>query len=181
MLCVVIVVVVVLADTSFCHKENDIIGVLDKTFSVTEDCFGEHLVVVVVVVGLRPGAAAQDVTEVNKKDVDLVVAHRIAEQSRVFLEGLGDVPPLDLLRVFDEHELELLIGGITEIDMDDWTRFTDYLGFKKMDQVIEWFWACPRMWPAEHKLRLLQFTTGTSHVPFRAATARAAPRPRKAA
>ncbi|SRR6266702_2447262 len=176
MLCVVIVVAVVLADTSFCHKENDIIGVLDKTFSVTEDCFGEH-----VIVGLRPGAAAQDVTEANKKDVDFVVAHRIAEQSRARLEGLGDVLPLDLLHMFDEHELELLGGGMTEIDMDDWTRFTDYLGFKKMDQVIEWFWACPRMWPAEHKLRLLQFTTGTSHVPFRAATARAAPRPRKAA
>jgi len=26
---------------------------------------------------------------------------------------------LDLLRVFYEHELELLIGGMTEIDMDD--------------------------------------------------------------
>ncbi len=31
------------------------------------------------------------------------------------MEGLGDVLPLDLLRVFDEHELELLFGGTTEI------------------------------------------------------------------
>jgi len=27
------------------------------------------------------------------------------------MEGLGDVLPLDLLRVFDKHELELLVGG----------------------------------------------------------------------
>jgi hypothetical protein len=79
-------------------------------FSVTEDCFGEH-----VVVELRPGGATQDVTEVNKEEyVDLAIAHRIAgritEQFRAFMEGLGDVLPLDL-RVFDEHELELLIGG----------------------------------------------------------------------
>ncbi len=165
MLCVliVVVVVVVLTDT-FCHKENDIMGVLDKTFSVTEDRFGER-----VVVGLRPGGAAQGVTEANKEDVDLVVAHRIAgriaEQFRVFIEGLGDVLLLDLLRVFDEHELELLIEGMTEIGMDDWMRFTDYRGFKKTDRVIEWFWACLCSWPAERKLRLLQFMTGTSRIP----------------
>ena len=67
--------------------------------------------------------------------------------------------------MFDEHELELLIGGMTEIDMDDWTRFTDYRGYEKTDRVIEWFWACLRSWPAERKARLLQFTTGTSRVP----------------
>jgi hypothetical protein len=110
------------------------------------------------------------VTEANKEQyVDLVVAHwiagRITAQFRAFMEGLGDVLPLDLLRVFDEHELELLIGGMTEIDMDDWTRFTDYRGYEKTDMVIEWFWACLRSWPAERKARLLQFTAGTSRVP----------------
>ncbi|KAN0132216.1 hypothetical protein V8E53_009982 [Lactarius tabidus] len=145
-------------------RENDITDVLEETFSVIEDRFGEH-----VVVDLRPGGSSQDVTESNKDAyVDLVVAHRIAgritEQFRAFMEGLGDVLPLDLLRVFDEHELELLIGGMTEIDMDDWTRFTDYRGYEKTDRVIEWFWACLRSWPTERKARLLQFTTGTSRV-----------------
>ena len=109
-------------------------------------------------------------TETDKDQyVDLVVAHRIvgriAPQFRAFMERLRDVLPRDLLRVFDEHELELLIGGITEIDMDDWTRFTDYRRYEKTDRVIEWFWACLRSWPAERKTRLLQFTTGTSRVP----------------
>ena len=38
--------------------------------------------------------------------------------------------PLDFLQAFDEHELELLIGGMIEIDMDNRTRFTDYRGYE---------------------------------------------------
>lgn len=73
---------------------------------MTEDRFGEH-----VIVELRPGGASQDVTEANKDQyVDFVVAHhiagRIAVQFRAFMEGPRDMLPLDLLRVFDEHELE---------------------------------------------------------------------------
>lgn len=48
---------------------------------------------------------------------------------------------------------------------DDWTKFTDYRGYEKNDQVIQWFWQCIRQWPAERKSRLLQFATGTSRVP----------------
>ena len=164
MLCVVNGAIGIDLNSPF-FRDNDITDVLEESFSVTEDRFGEH-----VIVELKAGGADLPVTEVNKEEyVDLVVAHRIAgrisEQFRAFMEGLGDVLPLDLLRVFDEHELELLIGGMTEIDMDDWTRFTDYRGYEKTDRVIEWFWACLRSWPTERKARLLQFTTGTSRVP----------------
>jgi len=114
-------------------------GVPDETSSVMKDLFGEY-----VVLELRPGDATQDTTEANQEEyVDLVVAHwvsgRIAEQFRAFMEGLGDVLPLDLPRVFDEHDLALLIGWMMEIDMDDWTRFADYREYKKTDRVIEWF------------------------------------------
>ena len=65
--------------------------------------------------------------QARDRRVNLIVAHcillagRITEQFRTSMEGLGDVLPLDLLRVFDEHDLELLIGSMTEIDMEDWT------------------------------------------------------------
>ena len=45
------------------------------------------------------------------------------------MEGLGAALPLDLLRMFDDYDLELLIGSMMEINMDDWTRFTDYRGY----------------------------------------------------
>ncbi|KAG5651658.1 hypothetical protein H0H81_007938 [Sphagnurus paluster] len=145
--------------------ENDITDVLDETFSLTEERFGE-----MVTIELKPGGEDAPVTEENKKEyVDSVVAYRISkrvkEQFDSFMAGLLELIPEDLIGVFDERELELLIGGMSEIDMDDWTKFTDYRGYEKTDQVIEWFWQCIRSWPAERKSRLLQFTTGTSRVP----------------
>ncbi|TFK40825.1 hypothetical protein BDQ12DRAFT_648114 [Crucibulum laeve] len=145
--------------------DNDITDVLDETFSTIEERFGE-----LVTVELKPGGDEIPVTEANKKEyVDAVVAYRISkrvkEQFDSFMEGLLELIPRDLINVFDERELELLIGGMSEIDMDDWTKFTDYRGYEKTDQVIEWFWQCIRSWPAERKSRLLQFTTGTSRVP----------------
>ncbi|KDR82841.1 hypothetical protein GALMADRAFT_238445 [Galerina marginata CBS 339.88] len=144
---------------------NDITDVLDETFTTTEERFGE-----LVTIDLKPGGEDVPVTEENKKEyVDAVVEYRISrrvkEQFDAFMEGLLELIPRDLVNVFDERELELLIGGMSEIDMDDWTKFTDYRGYEKTDQVIEWFWQCIRSWPAERKSRLLQFTTGTSRVP----------------
>ncbi|KAF7314296.1 E3 ubiquitin-protein ligase [Mycena kentingensis (nom. inval.)] len=145
--------------------DNDITDVLYETFSTTEERFGEH-----VTIELKPGGEELSVTEENKKEyVDLIIAYRIArrvkEQFDAFMEGLLELVPTELINVFDERELELLIGGMSEIDMDDWTKFTDYRGYEKSDQVIEWFWQCVRSWPSERKSRLLQFTTGTSRVP----------------
>lgn len=69
------------------------------------------------------------------------------------------------MNVFDERELELLIGGIADIDVDDWKKHTDYRGYTENDEVIQNFWKCIRSWDAEQKSRLLQFATGTSRIP----------------
>lgn len=42
--------------------------------------------------------------------------------------------------MFDERELELLIGGIADIDVDDWKKHTDYRGYTENDEVITNFW-----------------------------------------
>ncbi|KAF8442842.1 hypothetical protein L210DRAFT_3611380 [Boletus edulis BED1] len=145
--------------------KNDITDVLDETFSVTEDRFGE-----IIDVELKPNGAHITVTEENKKEyVEAVVEYRtktrIREQSTALLNGFREIIPSELIDVFDERELELLIGGMSEIDTDDWISYTDYRGYEKTDQVIEWFWQCIRSWPTERKARLLQFATGTSRVP----------------
>ncbi|KAG2153107.1 uncharacterized protein EDB93DRAFT_1136648 [Suillus bovinus] len=145
--------------------ENDITDVLDETFTSTEDRFGE-----IVEVELKPGGANVPVTEDNKKEyVEAVVEYRtktrVREQSQAFMQGFQEIIPRDLIELFDERELELLIGGMSEIDTDDWIQYTDYRGYEKTDKVIEWFWQCIRSWPPERKSRLLQFATGTSRVP----------------
>lgn len=145
--------------------ENDITGVIEDTFSITEEHFGE-----VVTVDLMPGGRDVEVTEDNKKDyVDLVteyrISKRVSEQFQAFMSGFNELIPQELINVFDERELELLIGGMSEIDVDDWQKHTDYRGYNPSDEVVEWFWKIVKNWPAEKKSRLLQFTTGTSRIP----------------
>lgn len=75
---------------------------------------------------------------------------RITEQFRAFLEGLGAVLAFDLLHVLDSYELDLLIGGMSETDMDDGTHCTEYRGYEKTDSIIERrFRACLRSWAVE--------------------------------
>ncbi|PCH38485.1 HECT-domain-containing protein [Wolfiporia cocos MD-104 SS10] len=145
--------------------ENDITDVIDETFTTTEERFGE-----MVTVELKPGGADVPVTEENKKEyvncvVEYRISRRVKDQFEAFMSGFSELIPQDLINVFDERELELLIGGMSEIDVDDWSKFTDYRGYEVNDEVVQWFWKCVRGWPPERKSRLLQFATGTSRIP----------------
>ncbi|KAH9813931.1 hypothetical protein DFH28DRAFT_929484 [Melampsora americana] len=145
--------------------DNDITDVIENSFSVEDEKFGE-----VVTIDLKEDGRNIPVTEDNKKEyIDLItqwrIEKRVADQFKAFLTGFNELIPQDLINVFDERELELLIGGMSDIDVDDWIKHTDYRGYQQDDQVIKWFWQAVRAWPAEKKSRLLQFTTGTSRIP----------------
>ncbi|KAI9505687.1 hypothetical protein GGI25_002404 [Coemansia spiralis] len=144
--------------------ENDISD-MGFTFTVDDDRFGER-----VEVELKPGGKDIDVTEENKEEfvnlsIQYRVCDRIKEQFEAFQAGFHELIPEDLIQVFDERELELLIGGLAEIDMDDWKKHTDYRGYTESDQVVQWFWKFVGEMDSEHQTRLLQFTTGTSRIP----------------
>lgn len=145
--------------------DNDITDVLDLTFSAEDDQFGQ-----IVEVDLKPGGRDIEVTQENKHEyVELIcewkIYRRIEEQFKAFIDGFNELIPQELVNVFDERELELLIGGLSEIDVEDWKKHTDYRGYQESDQVIQWFWQCIKEWDSEQKARLLQFTTGTSRIP----------------
>lgn len=145
--------------------ENDIEGIVELTFTVEDEKFGERREI-----ELMPGGRDIAVTNENKAQyVELVtewkIVKRVEEQFNAFMSGFNELIPADLVNVFDERELELLIGGIADIDVDDWKKHTDYRGYQESDDVIQNFWKIVRSWDAEQKSRLLQFTTGTSRIP----------------
>ncbi|KAK0514382.1 hypothetical protein JMJ35_002999 [Cladonia borealis] len=145
--------------------ENDITGVIEPTFSTEDESFGE-----VQTIDLKPNGRNIEVTNENKKEyIELItewrIQKRVEEQFNAFVTGFNELIPPDLVNVFDERELELLIGGIADIDVEDWKKHTDYRGYTEQDQVIRNFWTCIRSWDAEQKSRLLQFATGTSRIP----------------
>ncbi|XP_049280671.1 E3 ubiquitin-protein ligase Nedd-4-like isoform X2 [Anopheles funestus] len=147
-------------------KENDP-SELMLTFCVDEETFGQttqH--------ELLPNGADIDVTNENKDEyIRLVIqwrfVSRVQVQMQAFLDGFGSLVPLNLLKIFDEHELELLMCGIQNIDLRDWKRNTLYKGdYYPNHVVIQWFWRAVLSFSNEMRARLLQFVTGTSRVPM---------------
>ncbi|KAG5383107.1 hypothetical protein IGI04_034577 [Brassica rapa subsp. trilocularis] len=153
--------------------ENDISDVLDLTFSVDAD--EEKLILYekteVTDHELIPGGRNIKVTEENKHEyVDLIAEHRlttaIRPQINAFLEGFSELILKDLISIFNDKELELLISGLPDIDLDNLRANTEYSGYSPGSPVIQWFWEVVQGLSKEDKARLLQFVTGTSKVPL---------------
>lgn len=53
--------------------------------------------------------------------------------------------PLEWLKYFDERELELMLCGMQEIDVDDWQRNTIYRHYNRNSKQIVWFWQVSRI------------------------------------
>lgn len=70
------------------------------------------------------------------------------------------------MAIFNEQELELLISGLPEIDVDDWKSNTEYQNYSASSPQIQWFWRALRSFDKEERAKLLQFVTGTSKVPL---------------
>ncbi|KAH9287706.1 hypothetical protein KI387_031823 [Taxus chinensis] len=153
--------------------ENDIRDMADLTFSMDAD-EEKHILYEKEEVTdheLIPGGRNIRVTEENKHEyVDLVAEHRlttaIRPQINAFLEGFNELVARNLISIFNDKELELLISGLPEIDLDDLRTNTEYAGYSAASPVIQWFWEVVQCFNKEDRARLIQFVTGTSKVPL---------------
>ncbi|CAF0748147.1 unnamed protein product [Rotaria sordida] len=140
---------------------------LDLYFVVSEEVLGdlrEH--------ELKPGGQHIQITEQNKQEyIDLVInyrfAQRIASQMNALKQGFQDILSLETIKMFDEKEVELLISGLGEVNVNDWRMHTMYKGGYTPDNpVIQNFWKAIGSFKPEERTRLLQFVTGTSRLPM---------------
>uniref|UniRef100_A0A1A9WXJ4 E3 ubiquitin-protein ligase SMURF1 n=1 Tax=Glossina brevipalpis TaxID=37001 RepID=A0A1A9WXJ4_9MUSC len=146
--------------------ENNINNVIESTFSVENNSFGA-----LVVHELKPSGASIPVTEENKREyVKLYVNYRfmrgIEQQFLALHKGFSELIPNNLLRPFDERELELVIGGISSIDVNDWRNNTRLKHCTSDTLQVTWFWQAVEAYSSEMRARLLQFVTGSSRVPL---------------
>ncbi|KAG6793628.1 hypothetical protein POTOM_002843 [Populus tomentosa] len=180
--------------------QNDVSYVPDLTFSMDAD-EEKHILyekTQVTDYELKPGGRNIRVTEETKHEyVDLVADHiltnAIRPQITSFLDGFNELVPRELISIFNDKELELLISGLPEIDcelaffylvrfvvcfclqylnngmdvaVDDLKANTEYTGYTSASSVIQWFWEVVKGFNKEDMARLLQFVTGTSKVPL---------------
>jgi len=145
--------------------ENDP-TVLDLTFSLEADEFGQ-----MKMIPLKPDGDKIQVTNENKREyVQLAAQHRlvtsIKDQIEHLLLGFFEIIPKDLITIFNEQEVELLISGTPEIDVDEWRAATDYNGYVPSETVIVWWWRALKSFTREERAKTLAFVTGTSRVPL---------------
>lgn len=55
----------------------------------------------------------------------------IKSQIKSFLEGFYEVIPKELISIFNEQELELLISGLPTIDIDDLKSNSEYRNYQE--------------------------------------------------
>jgi len=146
--------------------ENDITDIIDTTFSVEHDSFGA-----IKVHELKKNGKNVTVTEQNKKEyvklyVNYRFMHGIEQQFLALQKGFNELIPQNLLKPFDERELELVIGGLGTIDLLDWKNNTRLKHCMADTPQVIWFWKIVENYSEEMRARLLQFVTGSSRVPL---------------
>ncbi|XP_039305532.1 apoptosis-resistant E3 ubiquitin protein ligase 1 isoform X1 [Solenopsis invicta] len=120
---------------------------------------------------LIPGGSKIRVTNDTKlRYLDALAQHRLASSIRNevdhFLRGLNELIPDNLLGIFDENELELLLCGTGEYSVADLRAHHIANGSSpEFLRVLDWFWTAVSNFTQEEMARLLQFTTGCSQLP----------------
>ncbi|KAG8786740.1 hypothetical protein FRC15_010808 [Serendipita sp. 397] len=139
---------------------------MDLTFSEQNDQLGQ-----MIIVDLKPNGRNIPVTDENKDEyIQLIAEYRlttsIKDQLTAFLEGFYEIVPKEHIAIFDEKEVELLISGTPEIDVEDWRSATEYHGYTASDAVIVWWWRALKSFSRADRAKVLSFATGTAKVPL---------------
>ena len=76
--------------------------------------------------------------------------HGIEQQFLALQKGFNELIPQSLLKAFDERELELVIGGLGTIDLQDWRTHTRLKHCTTETQQVpaysSLFWFSPACW-----------------------------------
>eukprot|EP01104_Vermistella_antarctica_P010555 TRINITY_DN2822_c0_g1_i2.p1 TRINITY_DN2822_c0_g1~~TRINITY_DN2822_c0_g1_i2.p1 ORF type:complete len:297 (+),score=94.31 TRINITY_DN2822_c0_g1_i2:340-1230(+) len=149
------------------YTEDDVEDVFCLDFSVSFKYFGElrtH--------ELKEGGSNIPVTNDNRREyVDLYLRYAlelsVQRQFAAFLRGFMMVCGGVALQLLRPEELELLVCGSSEIDIEDLEKATQYQGYTAQSNIIRMFWKVIRAMTTEELRKFLAFTTGSDRVPYK--------------
>jgi len=98
----------------------------------------------------------------------LVIKARLEESSlqiEALKRGLGRVVPLELLQMFSGAELETMVCGRPEVDLELMKRHTTYEGVSSGDAHVQFMWRALESFSTEQRKKFLRFVWGRSRLP----------------
>lgn len=141
---------------------------LALNFTVAIEDFG-----VAKAVDLIPDGSNVPVTRENRLQYIYLTSHyrlskQIKLQSEAFFEGLSDMIDPKWLRMFNQQELQILLGGVNApVDVQDLRAHTQYGGLYDNDEpTIQTFWKVLEDFDQEQQRLFLRFVTSCSRPPL---------------
>nr|GAT53416.1 HECT-domain-containing protein [Mycena chlorophos] len=141
---------------------------LALNFTVATEDFG-----VTKTINLIPNGSNIPVTKENRLQYIYYVSHyrlsrQIKQQSEAFFEGLSEIIDPKWLKMFNQQELQQLIGGTDQpIDIDDLAGNTQYGGLYDANHpTIVSFWRVVRSFTQKEQEKLLRFVTSCARPPL---------------
>ncbi|CAG8480586.1 2866_t:CDS:10, partial [Paraglomus occultum] len=149
------------------NYDGDVESDFGVNFTVVDNELGESRIVELI-----PNGANIPVTNETKYQYVFRVANyrlntQIDKQCKAFFKGLSDLIDPKWLQMFNQQELQVLVGGAQiDINLDDLRQNTVYSGYSDDDVVIQNFWKVVSCFSEEQKRKLIKFVTSCSRPPL---------------
>ncbi|KAI8646447.1 hypothetical protein BD408DRAFT_380510 [Parasitella parasitica] len=123
-------------------------------------------------VELIPGGTNIPVTNQNRIQYIYHIANyrlnvQIAKQCRAFFRGLSTIVDVKWLRMFNQQELQIVLGGASvPIDLDDLRSHTVLAGFMEHDATVKNFWKALESFDNNLRMKFVKFVTSCSRPPL---------------
>ncbi|KDE07226.1 hypothetical protein MVLG_02449 [Microbotryum lychnidis-dioicae p1A1 Lamole] len=148
---------------------GDVEADMSLNFTVTDEDFG-----VSKTVDLIPRGSEIAVTNENRIQYIFLMSHyrlnvQLEKQCAAFFAGLSEIIPERFLRMFNQDELRILVGGIDQpIDIEDLKANTVYGGFagEEANESIRAFWRVVESFDKEQRSKLVKFVTSCARPPL---------------
>ncbi|KAK6522492.1 hypothetical protein TWF281_001938 [Arthrobotrys megalospora] len=159
-------------------EDLDLTFAVENVFQVADPRAPNGFTQKVMLVDLKPNGSQVPVTSSNKLEyIHLVSRYKLAaqgkQQTNAFLKGLSSIISPRWLSMFNQSELQTLVGGNeSPLDIDDLRQNTVYGGIytigddNQEHDTIKMFWRVMKRLKESDKRAVLKFVTSVSRAPL---------------
>ncbi|KAK6340486.1 hypothetical protein TWF730_002236 [Orbilia blumenaviensis] len=159
-------------------KDLDLTFAIENNFQMADRRSPSGFTRKIMLVDLKPGGSHIPVTSSNRLEyIHLVSKYKLAvqgkQQTNAFLRGLSSIISPRWLSMFNQSELQTLVGGNeSPLDVDDLRKNTVYGGVytigddNQEHETVKMFWQVMKRLRESDKRSVLKFVTSVSRAPL---------------